>query len=107
MPGSCASACRSASYRRPLLSAWMGDGWRWRLGGRGEREARAAMAARASTLGRSCVRQRPDVLVEPEQVARIVLALELAQPIVVATVRRADPVAVVLRQEVHVDVARG
>src|SRR4029077_6544279 len=53
---------------------------------RGARSASSAkrqgMAARASTLGRSCVRQGSDVLVEPEQVARIVLFLDLPQPIV-------------------------
>ena len=43
--------------------------------------------------------RRPDVLVHPEEVRRVVLLLELGQPLVVGTVSRFDALGLVLGQK--------
>src|SRR3990170_3766227 len=81
----------------------MAGGWRpsWR-GRRRVAASPAAVNAQGWWAGRAALRRGRDVLVVAEDVARIVLRLHLAEPVIAPAEVRADPVLVVARGEVDI-----
>src|SRR5215472_5545067 len=69
--------------------------------------ARAPFGSRLRSAASSPLRLRPDVLVQPEQIPRIVFRLQRGQPREVAAIGPRYAVGLVLRHEVHIDAACG